>query len=91
MPWQRSRKLGLSDYPAIEVMIRQIDELFEVIDLGFAERCDLRVTKAAHDQVHLAGAPVPGAKQDTATPHVEIFGGTGGAGHGCADRIGSAV
>ncbi len=62
--------------PGIEIAIGHLDQLFEVPKFRTVQRHDLRIGETAHDQVHLAGAAMPGAEQDAAAADIEVRAGT---------------
>src|ERR1700759_5301476 len=57
------RQRPLTADSGVEVGIRHFQQPFELSQLVVAEIGDLRVRKAAEDQVKLAGTAVPAAKQ----------------------------
>src|SRR6266511_2912515 len=67
--------------PGIEVRVGHLDEALVFRQLGIAQTVDPGVGKPAHDQVHLADAAMPGAKQQLAPPVIAPVRGFAASGH----------
>ena len=59
--------------PGIEIGLRRLGQAFEGIELGLRQRGDRRIGEAPHDQVHLAGATMPRAEQQSPPPLVQAL------------------
>src|SRR5262249_35765308 len=73
--------LRLAGDPGEQLAIRQLDQLLELGQLVRAEILDRDIGEAAHDQVHLPHAPMPGAEQELAPAHIQSVARTCRAGH----------
>ena len=75
------RDLALPRDPAEQVAVRHLDETLELVEVGIPQGADLGIGEAAHDQVHLTRAAVPGPKQRPAPAMVEVGARARRAGH----------
>ena len=86
---QRRVELGrdcdFPGHPGEQVAVGHLHQPLELVDFDFGQVRDRCVGKAAHDQVHLAHAAVPGAEQNLAATHVQSIARSCAAGHRCSN------
>src|SRR5215813_11797218 len=66
-----ARNLGFAGNPGEQLPVGEVDKAFELVELGVIQNGDSTVGEAAHDQVHLAHAAVPGPEQELAAPDIQ--------------------
>ena len=75
------RRVGRAHDPGEQVRLRHVHQPLELVDLGLAQRADMRVREAPGDQVDLAHAAMPGAEQQAPPPLVQAFARNRGSAH----------
>src|SRR5439155_1580904 len=65
------RDVSLARDPGKQLAVRNLDEALELGQLGLVKGVDGAVGEAAHDQVHLAHAAMPGAEQKFPAADIE--------------------
>jgi hypothetical protein len=70
-----------ADNPGERMRVRDVEQALELGKFVFVHRWQMRIGEATHDQIHLAHAAPPGAKQNPAPALIERCASEGGAGH----------
>src|SRR6185436_14190591 len=65
------RHIGDAGDPGQEIGLDRIEQMLVLVEFGVVERLDMLVGKAAHDQIRLAGAAMPGPEQQPPPARVE--------------------
>jgi hypothetical protein len=63
-------RLGVH-HPGIKIGIGHFDQALKIVEPGIVEGLDMRIGKAADDQIRLAHAAAPSPEQELAAPHVQ--------------------
>src|SRR5688572_16501727 len=76
--------LRLAHDPIEQIPVGHLDQPFERVEFRIRQPGESRIDEAAHQEVHLAGAAMPGAEQDLPPPDVEARAREGRAAHPAA-------
>src|SRR5947207_10994145 len=76
-----ARHFAFAGAPSEHFGVRHLHQSFELGEFILVETVDGYVREASHDEVHLAHATVPGAKQKFAPPAVQAVARTCRSGH----------
>src|SRR3954471_3859850 len=75
------RHVGDAGYPGQQIGLDRIEQMLVLVEFRVAERPDMHVGKAAHDEVRLAGAAMPGPEQQPPPSRVATAARSGTPGH----------
>ena len=68
-------------HPGQQVGLDRVEQMLVLVELGVAETLDMHVGEAAHDQVRLPRAAMPGPEQQPPPARVEAVARSGASGH----------
>src|SRR5262249_48645855 len=73
--WRHAR------HPRQQIALDRLEQMLVLVEFGVVETLDMDVGEAAHDQIRLPRAAMPGPEQQTPPAGVEAVARSGAAGH----------